>query len=133
VTSGSGLFIRLNVILASVHLLLGLLYFYTLKLESNVWNDRRFCRQNWLPRQRPSSDRKTNFRSFIYSHSSTIPTDWVKIGRVDVQIKDLAESLKHEHVIRLISFRVIVYVTVRVSCHSGVSATSFNDVIDLLF
>ena len=57
----------------------------------------------------------------------------MKIGRVDVQNKDLAESLKHEHVIRLISFRVIVYVTVRVSCHSGVSATSFNDVIDLLF
>jgi len=36
---------------------------------------------------------KTNFRSFIYSHSSTKPANWLKIGPVDVQIIGLTESL----------------------------------------
>ena len=45
--------------------------------------------------------KNNNFRSFIYSHSSTIPANWVKIGPADVQIKGLTESLKknHEHFI----------------------------------
>jgi len=34
--------------------------------------------KNWLPWQRPSTDRKTNFRSFVHSHSSTIPANWVQ-------------------------------------------------------
>jgi len=36
---------------------------------------------------------KTNFRLFIYSHSSTKPANWLKIGPVDVQIIGLTESL----------------------------------------
>jgi len=32
-------------------------------------------------------------RSVIYGHSSTIPANWVKMGPVDVQIKDLTDSL----------------------------------------
>jgi len=31
-------------------------------------------------------DQKTNFRSFIYSHSSTNPAHLVKIGPVDLEI-----------------------------------------------
>jgi len=33
--------------------------------------------------------------SFMYSHSSTNPANWVKIGPVDVQTKGLTESLKN--------------------------------------
>jgi len=47
-----------------------------------------------VARQRPLSDRKTNFGSFIYSHSSTIPANWVKIGLIDVQIVGQIDSLK---------------------------------------
>jgi len=53
----------------------------------------RSCPRNRSSRQRPSRDRKTNFRSFIYSRSSTISANWVKIGPVDVQIIGLTESL----------------------------------------
>jgi len=38
--------------------------------------------------------KKNNFRSFIYSHSSTIPANSVKIGPVDVEITDLTEIVK---------------------------------------
>jgi len=37
---------------------------------------------------------KTNFRSFIYSHSSTNPANLAKIGPVGVEIMGLTESLK---------------------------------------
>jgi len=38
-----------------------------------------------LPLQRPLSDRKSNFRSFIYSHSFTNPANLVKIYPADVE------------------------------------------------
>ena len=56
---------------------------------------RSICPQNWLPRQRPVRDQKTNFRSFISSHSSTVPANWVKIGGVDIHIVGVSESLKN--------------------------------------
>jgi len=52
--------------------------------------------KNWLPRQRPLRDRKTNFRSFIYSQSSTNPADRVKIGPVNVDIIGLTEIVKNK-------------------------------------
>jgi len=39
-------------------------------------------------------DRKTNFRSFIYRHSSTNPANSEMIGLKDVEIIGLTESLK---------------------------------------
>jgi len=58
------------------------------ELKSSVWiGGGRFSPQNWLPRQRPLRDRKTNFRSFVYSRSSTMPGNWVTIGQVDFHIK----------------------------------------------
>ena len=42
--------------------------------------------QNWLPRQRTLGDRKTNFRSFIHSHSSINSVYLVTIGPADVEI-----------------------------------------------
>jgi len=42
------------------------------ELKSNVWIGGRFRPQKWLPPQRPLRDRKTNFRSFMYSHSFTV-------------------------------------------------------------
>jgi len=63
--------------------------------SSNVWIG-RFRLQNWLPWQHQLRDRKTNFRSFIYSHSSSISTNWVKIRLVDVQTKGLTESLRKD-------------------------------------
>jgi len=39
--------------------------------------------KNWLQWQRLLRDRKTNLRSFIYSHSSTIVANLAKIGLVD--------------------------------------------------
>jgi len=39
-------------------------------------------------------DRKTNFRSFIYSHTSANAANLARIGPVDVQIIGLTESLK---------------------------------------
>jgi len=32
---------------------------------------------------------------YLYSHSSTTPANWVKIGLVDVQTIGLTESLKY--------------------------------------
>jgi len=51
--------------------------------------------QHWLPWQRRSRDRKGNFRSFIYSHSSTIRANSVKIGPGDAEITGLAEITKN--------------------------------------
>ena len=45
--------------------------------------------------QRPLRDQKTHSRSFIYSHSSTIPASLVKIGPVDVGIIGLSEIKKN--------------------------------------
>jgi len=42
--------------------------------------------KNLLPRQHPLRNKKTNFRSFIYSRSSTNPANLVKAGPVDVDI-----------------------------------------------
>jgi len=50
--------------------------------------------KNWLPRQRPLRDRKTNLRSFIHSHSSTIVANLAKIGRVEFEIIGRQKSLK---------------------------------------
>ena len=50
--------------------------------------------RNWLPRQRPSRDRKGNFRSFMYSHISTVSANSVKISTVDVEIICLTEITK---------------------------------------
>ena len=47
-----------------------------------------------LPWQCPLRIRYTNFRSFIYSHSSTNPTNLVKIGLVDVETIGLTEIVK---------------------------------------
>jgi len=46
--------------------------------------------KNWLPRQRPSSDR-------LYSHtcSSTNPENLAKIDPVDFEITDLAEIVRN--------------------------------------
>jgi len=41
-------------------------------------------------------DRKTNFRSFIYSKSSTDPANLVKIGPIDVEIIGLTKIVKNE-------------------------------------
>jgi len=51
---------------------------------------------NWLPWQRPLGDRETNFRSIIYSHSSTNPENLAKIGLADFKIAGLAEIVKEE-------------------------------------
>jgi len=40
------------------------------------------------------SDRRNNFRSFVYGQSSTNPAKFVKIGPVDVEIIGLAEVAK---------------------------------------
>jgi len=48
--------------------------------------------KNWLPRQRPLSDRKTDFRSFICCHSSTILANMATIGLVDFEIIGRQES-----------------------------------------
>jgi len=58
-----------------------------------VWKG-RFCPQNWLPRQRPVTARKNNFKSFIYGQSSTNPANFVNIGPVDVEIIGLTEVTK---------------------------------------
>jgi len=42
--------------------------------------------KKWLPWQYPLWDRKSNFRSFIYVQSSTIPANVVKIGAVITRI-----------------------------------------------
>jgi len=60
----------------------------------SVWIGPGFVQQNWLPRQRLSTDRKTNSRSFIYSHSSTNPAHLVKIGPLDVEIIGQTEIVK---------------------------------------
>jgi len=39
-------------------------------------------------------ERKTNFRSFIYSHSSTTPENLATIGRVYVEVIGLTEIVK---------------------------------------
>ena len=39
-------------------------------------------------------NRKNNFRSFIYSHGSTVPAYSAKIGPVDVEIIGLTETVK---------------------------------------
>ena len=57
-----------------------------------VWIGSGFGPQNWLPRQRPMRDRKTNFSSFIRSHSSANTANAAKIGLVDVEIIGLTES-----------------------------------------
>ena len=46
--------------------------------------------------QRPLRDRKTNFRSFIYSNSSTNPANVVKIVLVDVEIIGLTEIVENK-------------------------------------
>jgi len=42
--------------------------------------------QNWLPWQSPLSDHKINDQLSKHSHTSTIPTDLVKINLVDSEI-----------------------------------------------
>jgi len=54
-----------------------------------------FCPRNWLPWQHALGDWKNNFRSFIYSHSSTINANSVKIGLVDAEIIGLREIVKN--------------------------------------
>ena len=49
--------------------------------------------QNWLSWQRPLQERKTNFTSFIYSHSSTKTENLAKIGAAD-EIIGLTEIVK---------------------------------------
>jgi len=39
--------------------------------------------KNWLPWQRPSRDRKTNFGLIVYSHSSANAENLARIGPVD--------------------------------------------------
>ena len=51
-----------------------------------LWIGLGFHPQNWLPQQRTLKDRKANFRSFMYNHSSTNPANLVRIGWVDVEI-----------------------------------------------
>jgi len=41
--------------------------------------------------KRPLRDRRINFRLFIYSHSSTNPVNFAKIGPVDFEIIGLTE------------------------------------------
>ena len=48
-----------------------------------------------LPSKLVARDQKTNFRSFISSHSSTVTANWVKIGGVDIHIVGVSESLKN--------------------------------------
>jgi len=50
--------------------------------------------KNWLPRQRPSSDRKTTFRLIIYSHSSTNQENSAKIDPADSEITGLTGIVK---------------------------------------
>jgi len=47
-----------------------------------------------LPWQRSLKDRKTNFGSIIYSHSSTNPKNLAKFGKVDFEIIDETEIVK---------------------------------------
>ena len=63
---------------------------------STVWISSGFRPQNPLSRQHPFRDRKTNFRPFIHSHSSTNPANLVMIGPVDVQITSLTGIIKKE-------------------------------------
>jgi len=64
----------------------------------DIASQKKFCGysqpKNWLPWQRLLRDRKTDFRSFIYSRNSTNPANSVKIGLVDVGIKGLTEIVK---------------------------------------
>jgi len=41
---------------------------------------------------------KNNFRSFIYSQSTTIPVNFIKISVVDVEIIGLTETTKNKYV-----------------------------------
>ena len=54
-----------------------------------LWIEADKTKQHWLPRQYPLRDRKTNFKSFVYSQS--FPTTSAKIGPVDVEIVGLTE------------------------------------------
>ena len=45
--------------------------------------------KNWLPWQRPFTDRKSNLRLIIYSHRSINPENSTKIGPVDFEINGL--------------------------------------------
>ena len=47
-----------------------------------------------------SLEGRNNFRSFIYSHSSTKPENSVKIGSVDVETIGLAEIVRTKKQIR---------------------------------
>jgi len=40
---------------------------------------------------------KNNFRSFIYSQSTTIPVNFIKISVVDVEIIGLTETTKNKY------------------------------------
>ena len=51
--------------------------------------------KKWLPWQRPLTDRKNNFRSFIYSLSSTSPANLPKICSVDFEITGLTGIVKN--------------------------------------
>jgi len=64
------------------------------ELKSNV--DCRSILPTKLVATATSLDVSKNFRSFTYSHTYTIPANWVKIGLVDVQIKGLTESFKEQ-------------------------------------
>jgi len=56
--------------------------------------------KNWLPQQRPMTDRKTNFRLTIYSHSSTNPEILAKIGPLPFEINGLTGIVKNKYKIR---------------------------------
>jgi len=56
--------------------------------------------KNWLPQQRPMTDRKTNFRLTIYSHSSTNPEILAKIGPLRFEIIGLTGIVNNEYKIR---------------------------------
>ena len=51
---------------------------------------------NWLSRQRPLRDLKTNFASIIYSRSSTNPEQLAEIDSVDLEIIDLTGIAKNK-------------------------------------
>jgi len=53
--------------------------------------------KNWLPRQRPLKDRKTNFRLIMYSHISINPEICRSvIGLYDFEITDPTKVVKNE-------------------------------------
>jgi len=56
-------------------------------------------------------DRKNSFRSFIYSQSSTIPANLVKIGPVDVEIIGLTEIIKYIYIYIYIYIRQNIWPT----------------------